>query len=87
MPTRTRKPTLMQRLTVICEQHGWQCGLARVLSDAPQSPQNTGVTVARNNAVVLWRDGRTEQLGWLWDVKEWSDEQIEARLRELEAQG
>lgn len=84
MPTRTRKPTLMQRLTLICSQHGWQCGLARVPCDAPQSPQNTGVTVARNNAVVVWRDGRTEQLGWIWEVREWTDEQVETRLKELE---
>lgn len=86
-PTRTRKPTLMQRLTAICSQHGWQCGRVRVLSDASQSPPNTAQTCARYNAVAIWRDGCTKQLGWLWDVRTWTNEQIEAKLKELEVQG
>ncbi len=85
--TRTRKPTLMQRLTTICSEYGWQVGRVRVPCDAPQSPPNTGVTTARYNAVMLWRDGCTEQLGWIWDVKKWTDEQVEERLKGLEVQG
>lgn len=84
MPTRTRKPTLMQRLTTICERHGWQCGRVCVLCDAAQSPSNTAQTCARYNAVAVWRGARVEQLGMIWDVKEWSNEQVEKRLRELE---
>ena len=85
MPT-TRKPTLMQRLTTICERHGWQVGRVRVLSDAPQSPQNTAQTCARMNAIAVWRGARVEYLGMIAEVQKWSDEQIEKRLDELEAQ-
>lgn len=77
-------PKLVKRLSPLCGQYGWQCGLDRVPCDDPQSPQNTGKTVARNNAVVVWSDGRTAQLGWIWDVKKWTDEQVIARLKELE---
>lgn len=84
MPARTRKPTLMQRLTTICEQHGWQCGRVRVPCDATQSPPNTAQTCARYNVVAVWRGARVEHLGMIVDVREWTDEQIEARLEELE---
>lgn len=77
-------PKLVKRLSPLCERYGWQCALDRVPCDSPQSLKNTGKTVARNNAVVLWRDGRTAQLGWLWEVKKWTDEQVIARLEELE---
>lgn len=87
MPTRTRKPTLMQRLTTICSQHGWQCGSVRVLSDAAQSPPNTAQTCARMNAVAVWRGARVEQLGMIVEVKGWTDEMVEAKLKELEEQG
>lgn len=83
MPTRTRK-TLMQRFTAICERHGWQCGRVRVLCDVAQSPRNTAQTCARYNAVAIWRGARVEQLGLIVEVKEWSDEQIAAKLKELE---
>jgi hypothetical protein len=82
-PTRTRKPTLMQRLTTICEQHGWQVGRVRVLSS--ESQPNTGKTTARMNAVAVWRGARVEHLGMIKDVKGWSNAQIEAKLKELES--
>lgn len=87
MPTQTRKPTLMQRLTLICPRYGWQCARVRVLSDAAQSPQNTGQTCARYNAVAVWRGARVECLGMIVEVQKWSDEQVETRLKELEIQG
>lgn len=86
MPTRTRK-TLMQRLTTICEQYGWQCVRVRVLCDGPQSPQNTATTCARYNAVAIWRGVRVECLGMIVEVREWSDEQVEEVLKKLEKQG
>lgn len=84
MPTRTRKPTLMQRLTAICSQHGWQCGRVRVLSDAAQSLPNTAQTCARYNSVAIWRGARVEHMGMITELQEWSDEQLLARLQELE---
>lgn len=86
MPTRIRK-TLMQHLSLICSRYGWQCARVRVLSDGSQSLPNTAQTCARYNAVAIWRGARVECLGMIVEVKEWSDEQVETRLRELEAQG
>lgn len=83
MPTRTRKPTLMQRLSPICSQHGWQCDRVRVPCDASQSLPNTAQTCARYNAVAIWRGARVERLGMIVEVKAWTDEQIETRLKEL----
>ncbi len=85
--TKTRRPTLMQRLSAICSQHGWQCGLVRVLSDASQSPRNTAQTCAKMNSVAVWHDERVVQLGMIADVKAWSDEQVVAKLKEMESQG
>ncbi len=76
--TRTRKPTLLQRLTTICSERGWQCGLVRVAASASQP--NTAQTCARMNAVAVWRDGCVRHLGLIVDVKTWSDEQLIAKL-------
>jgi hypothetical protein len=55
-----------------------------VLSDTPQSLQNTAQTCARYNAIAIWRGTRMERLGMIEEVKGWTDEQVEQRLRELE---
>jgi hypothetical protein len=36
------------------------------------------------NAVAVWRGARVEHLGMIEDVKGWTDEQVVAKLKELE---
>lgn len=74
---------LTKRLTPICKKHGWQVDVYRTLCTLPESPQNTAQTVAAMNGVVVWRIGRVEHLGWIWDVNKWTDEQAVTRLEEL----
>lgn len=88
-----RKPyvhPLTKRLAPICERYGWQVDVYRAFCTSPESPQNTAETVAKPNAVVVWREAPRAcvvHLGWLWAVQGWSDEQVVAELKKLEGQG
>lgn len=80
---------LTKRLAPICLRYGWQVNVYRAFCTLPESPSNTAETVAKPNAVVVWREAPRAcvvRLGWIWIVQGWSDEQVEARLKELEVQ-
>lgn len=85
-----KQPDLVERIDALLKPLGWQCGLYRTLCEDERSPENTAETTAKNNAVSIFRSGRerhisrTAHLGWIWDVEKMSDEQVLARVREIE---
>jgi hypothetical protein len=75
---------LEQRFNALLLPLGWRVGRARRACDDPRSPSSTGGTTARFNCLVMWQtenarcSERVRFVGWLWDVKGWSDEQVRA---------
>lgn len=90
-PAKPKKtPDLVERIDALLKHLGWQCGLYRAFCEDERSPENTAETVAKNNAVVIWRisnepyTSRVLHLGWIWDVQKWTDEQVLMRVKQIE---
>jgi hypothetical protein len=82
VPAQETESALVRRFNRVLTPYKWRCGECRRPCSDARSRENTGGTVARSNALVMWRTDtaycaeRVRFVGWLWELVGWSDAQI-----------
>jgi hypothetical protein len=75
---------LLARIAPLAQAAGWECGLYRCWTDDPYNARYQNDTRPRENALVAWRTdgGGIRHIGMVWEIAQWSDEQVRSLLVE-----